>query len=413
MKFLTKINRNYLSLFSTILLVLSISGYFVLKTIILQNTRENLLAQETLIVKQISVTGIFPNLNPLIEIMPTSPQSFNHPEFREVSIYNDVENEAELFVEYSNVVKINKNFYKINLREASVESEDLAFSIAAFIFVLLTAAFAVSYFITKRLNKTIWNIFEHNLKQIENFDFRENKEIQLRSSDIDEFDRLNLVVQNLTDKLKRDFVTLKEFTENASHEIQTPLTIISLNLEEILQQELTEESFRKVVTAINGIKRLSVLNQNMLLLTKIENKQFAATEIIILNELIERKIDEFEPMLRERNIKINFISQSGFSVKMNLQLAEILLNNLFSNAVNHNIKNGFINIIATQDKITISNTGLDKALDKESIYNRFVKGNSTSHGLGLAIVKQICDSYHLEIHYIKNELHCFTVSHSK
>ncbi len=413
MKFLTKINRNYLFLFSTILLVLSISGYFVLKTIILQNTRENLLAQETLIVKQISVTGIFPNLKPLIEIMPTSPQSFNHPEFREVSIYNDVENEAELFVEYSNVVKINKNFYKINLREASVESEDLAFSIAAFIFVLLTAAFAVSYFITKRLNKTIWNIFEYNLKQIENFDFRENKEIQLRSSDIDEFDRLNLVVQNLTDKLKRDFVTLKEFTENASHEIQTPLTIISLNLEEILQQELTEESFRKVVTAINGIKRLSVLNQNLLLLTKIENKQFAATEIIILNELIERKIDEFEPMLRERNIKINFISQSGFSVKMNLQLAEILLNNLFSNAVNHNIKNGFINIIATQDKITISNTGLDKALDKESIYNRFVKGNSTSHGLGLAIVKQICDSYHLEIHYIKNELHCFTVSHSK
>jgi signal transduction histidine kinase len=322
------------------------------------------------------------------------------------------ENEVELFIECSNVVKINGNIYSIKLREASIENEDLAVSIAAFIFILLFAAFAISYFITKRLNKTTWNIFEYNLKQIENFDFRENKEIQLRSSDIDEFDRLNIVIHNLTGKLKKDFVALKEFTENASHEIQTPLTIISLNLEEILQQELTEESFRKVVTAINSIKRLSVLNQNLLLLAKIENKQFAATEIIALNELIERKIEEFEPMLRERNIKINFILQSGFRVKMNLQLAEILLNNLFSNAINHNIKNGFINIHATEDKLTICNTGLDEALDNESVYNRFVKGNSASHGLGLAIVKQICDSHYLEIHYIKNELHCFTVSHS-
>jgi signal transduction histidine kinase len=78
------------------------------------------------------------------------------------------------------------------------------------------------------------------------------------------------VVNNLTAKLKKDFIALKEFTENASHEIQTPIHCF-LNLEEILQQDLTEDSFRKVITAINAVKRLSALNQNLLLLAKIEN----------------------------------------------------------------------------------------------------------------------------------------------
>lgn len=411
MKFLTKINRNYLLLFSAILIVLSFSGYFVLKTILMENTRENLLSKEALIEKQIAETNQIPYLKPLIEVIQVSSQAVNHPEFNEKTIYNVAENEQESFIEYSTVVKVNNAYYSIKLREASVESEDLAVSIAVSIFTLLLAAFAISYSITKRLNKTTWNIFEHNLKQIENFDFRENKEIQLRSSNIDEFDRLNMVVNHLTHKLKKDFLALKEFTENASHEIQSPLAIASLNLEEILQQELNEESFRKVVTAINAVKRLSVLNQNLLLLTKIENNQFAANNFIVINKLIKRKIDEFEPLFKERNIKVNFISQSDFRIKMNLYLAEILLNNLLSNAVNHNIKNGHINIKADQDEIAICNTGSANEFDDETIFNRFVKGNSASHGLGLAIVKQICDSHHLQIHYTKSELHCFTITH--
>ncbi len=410
MKFLTKINRNYLLLFSAIIIVLSFSGYFILKTIILKNTKENLLSQAALIEKQIAETDHIPELKPLIEVVQVSGHPVSHLEFREVLIFNKEENETESFTEYSNIIKVNNAYYLVKIREASIESEDLAVSIAVTIFMLLLAVFAISYIISKRLNKTTWNIFEHNLKQIEDFDFRENKKFLLRSSNIDEFDRLNMVVNNLTHKLKKDFLALKEFTENASHEIQSPLAIASLNLEEILQQELNEESFRKVVTAINAVKRLSVLNQNLLLLTKIENNQFAANDFIVLNELIKSKIDEFEPLFKERNIKVNFISQSAFRVKMNLYLAEILLNNLLSNAVNHNIKNGHINIKADQNGIAICNTGSANELDDETIFNRFVKGNSASHGLGLAIAKQICDSHHLQIHYTKNELHCFTIT---
>lgn len=413
MKFLTKINRNYLFLFSHILLVLSISGYFILKSILKENTKEKLLSEASLVEKQIARTGQLPNLNPLVEVVEVRVKPVNLPKFSEKIIFNDLEKEQEAFIEYSSIIITNNKYYSIKLREASVESEDLAASIAASIFILLLATFVIAYVITRNLNKTTWSVFEQNLITIEDFDFRKNKSLQLLPSGIDEFDRLNTVVNNLTTKLKNDFITLKEFTENASHEIQTPLTIASLNLEEILQLELTEESFRKVVTAINAVKRLSALNQNLLLLTKIENNQFPASDFVSFNDLIQRKIDEFEPLLKERNIKVNFTSQSSFSVKMNLHLAEILLNNLLSNAVNHNVGNGFININADQDKVTICNTGLNKALDSKTIFNRFVKGNSASHGLGLAIVKQICDSHHMQIQYTFSELHCFTVIHEK
>ena len=409
MKFLTKINRNYLLLFSAILIVLSFSGYFILKTIILKNTKENLISQEALIEKQIAETNRIPELKPLIEVVQVSGQPVGHLEFKDVRIFNRNENEPEDFTEYSNIIKVNDSYYLIKIREASIESEDLAISIAVTIFILLLGAFIISYIITRRLNKTIWSIFESNLKEIENFDLREHKELQLRSSNIEEFDRLNIVINNLMAKLKKDFLSLKEFTENASHEIQSPLAIASLNLEEILQLKLDEESFRKVVTAINAIKRLSALNQNLLLLTKIENNQFAASDFTSFNELIKIKIQEFDLLFKEKDLRISFISKSDFRVKMNMHLAGILLNNLLSNAVNHNINNGSITVTAEQNEIKFCNTGDANELNDETIFNRFVKGNSKSHGLGLAIVKQICESHDLEISYHKNEQHCFVI----
>ena len=205
MKFLTKINRNYLLLFSAILIVLSISGYFILRTILLRNTKENLLSKEALIEKQISETNHIPELKPLIEIVQVSNQPLRHLEFKEVTIFNKEENEMEEFTEYSNIIKVNNAYYLIKIREASIESEDLALSIAVTIFILLLGAFIISFIITRRLNKTTWSIFEYNLKEIENFDFREHKDLQLCSSDIEEFDRLNMVINESYQEVEKRF----------------------------------------------------------------------------------------------------------------------------------------------------------------------------------------------------------------
>lgn len=410
MKFLTKINRNYFFLLTLILLGVSISGYFIIQAIIINDAKESLLEREFLIKKHILKTGEIPNIYPTVEVKIIDRRVTDKPQFKEVEIENELEKELEPFLEYSSQVKIGDWYYSIKLRQSSFERADLALILALFLFILLLSAFAISYLITGKMNKSIWAQFEHNLGEIEKFSFHEKQNLNLIKTDIEEFDRLDKVVTDLTEKLRSDYFSLKEFTENASHEIQTPLSIVLLNLEEVLQQDLNSETFQKVVSSINAIKRLSSLNQSLILLTKIENRQFKAEQLIILNDIVRRKISEFEPFFETKKLNVELHSEQDFKMIINEQLAELLIGNLLTNAVNHNIQGGRIHISIQENKLEIYNTGEENSLTDNTIFNRFAKSNSKSFGLGLAIVKNICETYNLEIHYHKNDFHCFIIT---
>jgi len=409
MKFLTKINRNYLILLTTILLFVTVSAYFVLSSILIHITKHNLKEQEQLIEKQIDVQSILPNIYPIIEVKETT--KINKPEhkFSTILIENKQEEEWEEYLEYSNTIQIKNQFYSIKLRQSTFENEDLVSILTATFAVLLLSVLIVAFFVSKKINKTVWKNFELNLKEIELFSFTESQSLELSSSNIEEFDRLNKVVDNLTNKLKSDYLILKEFSENASHEIQTPISVVLINLEEILQQDLNEETFKKVHASINALKKLSSLNQSLILLTKIENRQFNAEKTIPLNEIIERKIDEFSVLSETKSLKISFNFQAPFICKMNEQLAEILINNLISNAIRHNIPNGEILFYSNENELRICNTGLPNSFTDVTIFNRFTKGNSKSFGLGLAIVKNICETNQLSIQYSTSDFHCFSI----
>ena len=409
MKFLTRINRNYLILFALIMAGVTMTGYLILHVIIMREAKEKLLSKEYLVEKQIRDTGEIPNLHPIIDVRKADGKEPIKPSFREVVIKNELENEDETFLEYSNKVKINDSYYLIKLRQSAFENEDLVLILALTLFTLLASAFIISFFVTKRMNKTVWANFEHNLHEIESFSLSKNNDITMLESDTEEFGRLNKVINNLTDKLKSDYLVQKEFTENASHEIQTPLSIALINLEEILQQDLKEETFQKAAIVISALKRLSALNQSLILLSKIENKQFGVGKSVSLKEILARKLDEFSVLLETKTLEVKVQIEQDFHIEMNEQLAEILINNLLSNAVNHNIKGGKISIIMQHGSLRICNTGEDNSLTNETIFNRFVSGNPKSYGLGLAIVRKICETHDLEINYYKDELHCFVL----
>jgi len=410
MRFLTKINRNYLILLTLTLLIVTISAFFVLNKIILHNTKNNLIEQELLIKKQITEKSEIPNIYPIIEVKKVPKAIFSKPTFKEIEIKNIKEDEFELYLEYSTHFQVNNVFYSIKLRQSTFEREDLVSLLTKSLSILILAVFIISFFVSRVINKTVWIDFEKNLRKIENFSFSANKPFQLIKSDIEEFDRLNKVVNNLTEKLERDYLSLKEFSENASHEIQTPLSIVLLNLEEILQQDLNEETFKKVLTSINALKRLSTLNQSLILLTKIENNQFLADKTINFNELVVRKTEEFSSLFETKNIKVEVESVNEFEVKINEQLAEILINNLFSNAIKHNVTNGEIHVFISEDEFKICSSGEQNSLTDDNIFERFTKGNSKSYGLGLAIAKNICETNQLDIHYSKSKLHCFSIT---
>jgi len=410
MKFLTKINLQYFWTLTILLILLTVAGYFVLQRILTNEMNEDIFEKEYAIIKEIKTTGRLPNIYPIIETKKISSAEVQPKSEKEMFLMDEAEDEEEPYIEYTNSVIIDNQYYLIKIRHSLLESNDLLMAIALPLLVLLVLAFLISFFITKKLTKTVWKDFEQNLKEIENFSFSNSEPLLLKQTNIEEFDRLNKTVQFLTSKLQKDYQALKEFSENASHEIQTPLSIILLNLEELLQQNLSEEAFKKVVSAINNVKRLSNLNQSLLLLTKIENKQFQMKRSVNLVQVIKTKMEDFAPLFQKEKLDVT-LKQSGiFLVKMDDVLAGILINNLLSNALKHNISGGKIMIDVNENKLKFCNTGAASSLTNENIFNRFTKENSQSYGLGLAIVKQICDNHHLQIIYSQNEMHCFEMN---
>jgi signal transduction histidine kinase len=409
MKFLVKINRNYLLPFIVVLLVMTVAGYFILRIIIEYGAKEKLLSKEYLIEQQIKNIGEIPNLHPVIEVQKTETEPDISPSFKKVTIRNEMENEDEIYLEYSSKIIIAGSWYIVKIRQSTFENEDLILILALTLFILLSSAFMISFFSTKRLNRTVWSGFEHNLHEIENYSLRLNKDILLKRSDIEEFKRLNAVITDFTSKLRSDYSMLKEFTENASHEIQTPLSVALMNLEEILQHDIKEDAFKKVVTVINSLKRLTALNQSLILLAKIENMQFESCSEVSLNEIISRKKEELSSFLEAKNLEVEITTEGDFLIRINEYLGDILIGNLLTNAVNHNIKGGIIEILIKPGFLKICNTGENNTLTNKTIFNRFVSGNPRSYGLGLAIVKKICETHNLDIHYTKDDLHCFTI----
>ena len=410
MRFLTKINRSYLVLFVIILMISSVAGYFILTGIIRSAAKESLMQKKELIVAQIKETGEIPSFYPILEVKKLDHASGRGSAFRRIMIQNRSEDEAEPYLEFEEELQIGGTWYSIRLRQSVFEQEDLVLIITLAFIIIISVSSGITLFLSRKINRTIWTDFEINLKAIEHFNLSGNKRISLVKSEIDEFDRLNRIIESMTDKLRADFRSLKEFTENASHEMQTPLSVALINLDEVLQQDLNEVAFENTVTAIQALKRLSSLNQSLITLAKIENRQYLAENEILLNDLIKRKLHEFETLFEAKSLEVKYKEESGFRLAIHEQLADLLINNLLSNAVIHNLDHGSIQLTVGQDQIKICNTGKSILLHEEEIFNRFTKAESQSLGLGLAIVKKICDTHHLEISYHKDHLHCFIIN---
>jgi signal transduction histidine kinase len=126
--------------------------------------------------------------------------------------------------------------------------------------------------------------------------------------------------------------------------MQTPVSIISVNLEEMLQHNIPEQTFQLIVKTQQSLKRLSDLNKNLLLLAKIENRQFLAKELLDFNEIVNNKVEELSPLMKSKRLKVEVKANGTFLVKISPELADFLLNNLLTNAVKHNSFNGKIYI---------------------------------------------------------------------
>lgn len=278
-------------------------------------------------------------------------------------------------------------------------------------YAVIAAVICASVMVTIRLvARKIWKPFDDTLNKIEQFHLGKDPMPELIPTNIKEFERLNKSVTNL---IKRDIVSYKdqkEAIENASHELQTPIAIIKSNLDMLLQEDLNEKESQLVQNMYDETSRMGKLFRSLLLLAKIECKQYGDKVIIDVAEIIEKHLPQFEELYSEQ---ILFdVTGSDNRIEANLTLLEILINNLVVNALRHNKRGEAVRIKVSPGLLTVSNMAVDGPLDAENMYTRFnnCKHDSKSNGLGLAIAKQICDFHKWKINYSYIEgYHTFTV----
>jgi signal transduction histidine kinase len=258
--------------------------------------------------------------------------------------------------------------------------------LSLFFFLLMLGGFI---WITRSYSRKIWLPFYETLKTLRSFDLKNNKSINLAEARIDEFKELNNSIAELTQNSVDAYRSQKEFTENASHELQTPVAVLKSKIDLLLQDpSLTSEQADAISHLLQPLSRLSHINRNLLLFAKIENYSYVDEEDIDINGLLVVLIDQ----IREYTaIEIEFYSTKDLRVRANRTLVEIMLNNLLVNAVRYG-NNKKVSADLRDNRLIISNTG-ETSLDTGKLFKRYINASpdSPGSGLGLAIVAEICE----------------------
>ena len=295
-----------------------------------------------------------------------------------------------------------ERYYELSVYTPTIEKRDLKEAI----FQLLIGLFVVLLITILVIN--VW-VFHQSMKPfyilldwLEKFRLGKKNDILDNPTHTTEFRKLNEAVSRFASHSEEMFEQQKQFIGNASHEIQTPLAICQNRLEMLMEDEtLSEQQMGEIAKTCQTLEYVSKLNKSLLLLSKIDNSQFASVEKVCLNEILYRYLDDYQEVYDYKGITLDVHEKNTFNITMNGTLAVVLITNLLKNAFVHNIYKGKIQIEITSSNIRFGNTGKDEHLDEKHIFERFYQGSKKegSTGLGLAIVDAICRQSQLSIQY--------------
>ena len=266
------------------------------------------------------------------------------------------------------------------------------------IFLLLLILVVVS---AGLISKYILAPFKRTMRVIQSFDLKQLEPVQLPETRTSEFRELNQFLRKMTEKAQEDYQSLKEFTENASHELQTPTAIIRGKLDLLMESDIRDEQAILIAEMQNALERLSRIHSSLTLLTKLENEEYAVADPVNISLLVKAVLNSFEELIEMKSLRLEGRIGENVYVPLHPALADLLLMNLVGNAIRHNSGQGWIAVNLTREGLVISNSGKEPQVPVEELFERFKKGaaGGDSIGIGLAIVRQICDLAGFTIEY--------------
>ncbi len=304
-------------------------------------------------------------------------------------------------------------YYEMKVISQELDNGKLIKKLAISLLWLFLFLFISSILVNNFVLKKTWKPFYELLKYLNDFSLEKNRLHEPIKTKIKEFILLNKSIQNLLRTSVDSYNSQKQFIENASHELQTPLAI-GINKLELLagEEELSVVHIGKIGNIIESLQRLSSLNKSLLLLSKIDNKQFIAEEQMSFNEIFSRTIADFSDFSEYRRIRIIYQPEDIWHHRINKELADILVMNLLKNAIFHNRQGGEVIIRIAISSFTIENTSDVPEMIPDKLFERFnqTARSKNSTGLGLSIAKAIADASGLFVTYSYNDRHIFIVS---
>ena len=401
MKLFTKYTR--VNLFATIVIFLLsvVAFYFAIRFIVIDQVDSDLRIEEREIETYVKEHNALPEPIPVKDQKISYAPSGDHSHKKRFTTIA-IKGERDSFRILQFGITVNEKNYMATVAKSLEGTDDLANSILFIALATILLIMGASLIINRVLLKRLWQPFYSSLDILKNFRVDKKQSLDFPPTQIDEFSFMNQTIQKTTNQAQQEYSLLKEFTENASHEMQTPLAIIRSKLDLLIQDEnLSEGQSKTMQSAYSAIEKLSRLNQSLLLLAKIENNQFAETTTINLKQKLEEKLDAFHELWQNQGISVSS-SLADATVSLNNELTDILLNNLLSNATRHNFSNGCIKIILKVKTLEISNSSKEKELNSQQMFLRFFSQEKKSryNGLGLSIIKQISDVSGFSIRYL-------------
>ncbi|MGB3452454.1 MAG: HAMP domain-containing sensor histidine kinase [Moheibacter sp.] len=330
-------------------------------------------------------------------------------------IYN-----AQMYMEYDgddepirmlqSIFEVDGKDYQLEIYASTIEEDEFAFnlflSLVGMYFALVITLVLLNHFVLRKA----WKPFYSLMNQMDSYKLGGKDRIDTSPNQISEFAELEAGINEMIERNEKIYSGQKQFIENASHELQTPIAIMGNKLEMMLSDEnMNENQLSRISELLQDLGRLKKLNKSLLKLSKIENTYYNEVSVQNFNQLTHQIFDELKELYVEKGLRTEILEEGVFEFEMNPELSDILLGNLIRNAFIHCPQAGEIQIKITATQWEIKNSG-DLALDGDRIFERFYHGSksSKSSGLGLAMVKSIVQNYpKLSVGYRFENVHIF------
>ncbi|UOQ55475.1 sensor histidine kinase [Hymenobacter cellulosivorans] len=339
-----------------------------------------------------------------VEFVPLpAPPPRRPDQLRERLMYNELTGKSQPYRQLSSAVLFQGRPYELQIRVSLFDTQQLLLRIVlagAGLFGLLVLGLFGLQFV---LNRRLWQPFYVLLEQLQRYKLNRNEPITLPATSIREFQQLQEAVQLLLRQNQHVYRQQKEFTENAAHEIQTPLAVLRTQLDLLVQAPgLTEEQAGYIEGIMGVTQRLTHLTKSLLLLAQLDNQLFFPAETVDVATILRTQLSHLQHLVATRRLTLETDIAASVPMQIHRGLLEVLVSNLLVNAIRHNIAQGHLLVRLTPEALTVENTGQEQSLQEAGLFSRFHKasdGSAEGVGLGLTLVLQICTNCGLPLRY--------------